>query len=103
MPTNAEISNYYTKLDQKEGVHSIVQCSALVFKTWTLSTGQTKSNAFRFEGTSCEIGVVSSTFEFPVRNGDLLSGTNIGYILTDFFGKSKFNDTLGFKNAFFSD
>jgi len=76
-------------VDQKEGINSAIECSALVHMTWSSSVAKTKCNAFRQQGTTCEIGRVSPFFTFLEGNHTLPKGTNSGHVLSGCSGNCK--------------
>jgi hypothetical protein len=84
-----DINSYYLKVDQKEGINSAIECSSLVQMTWSSSIAKGKCNAFRQQGTTCEIGRVSALYGFLEGNFSLPKGTNSGHALSGCSGNCK--------------
>jgi hypothetical protein len=83
-------------VNQKEGIRSIIECSAFAAKTWSLSTAKSKCNAFRHEGTTCEIGRVSPLYGFLDKNDSLPGGTGFGHVLSGCSGNCMYTEIYVF-------
>jgi hypothetical protein len=76
-------------MNQIAGVDSIVECSSYVYNTFRLKTPGSMANAFRYFGTSCEIGRVSPLYGFLEKNDPLPVGKDTGLVLTGCLGMSE--------------
>jgi hypothetical protein len=91
-----DLSSYYRKMSQKEGVSSLLDCGTQVHSTWSLTTPSSRANAFKFQNSSCEIGIISPLYGYLDTNVPLPKGPNIGYILSGCLGNCKKRHSLLF-------
>ncbi len=63
-----------------------MECAGRVMSTWGLTTPKSRCNAFKFQGTSCEIGRVSPLYGF-LEESD--GGVNFGHVLLGCSGNCK--------------